>query len=74
MGKLQFYYVNNDDTKNPNWHHEVHTEEHANQLGIKNKKYLGYFDNCHDALAEAKKTYSDADGCIVCCTECNSDR
>lgn len=69
MGK--FYYVNNDQTKNPGSHHEVHTEEHANELNIKNKTYLGYYDNCHDAVEKAKETYSDADGCAICCSLCH---
>lgn len=70
----QHYYVNMDDTHNPNLHHEVHTEEHANTLGIKNKKYLGYFSNCKFAVEKAKGFYSDADGCSTCCKECNTDR
>lgn len=61
------YYVNCNDTFNPGYHHEVHTEEHANQLGIKDKIYLGYFSNEIEAVAKAKEYYSDADGCVYCC-------
>ena len=39
------YYVNNNQTRNPGLHHEVHTEEHAKILGIYNKTYLGYYGN-----------------------------
>jgi len=67
----QFYYVNNDQTKNPGLHHEVHTETCANNLGIKNKSYLGYYNNCSDAVKKAKETYSDADGCKICCFPCH---
>lgn len=67
----QRYYVNNDQTKNPGLHHEVHTEECANKLGIKNKAFLGYFSNCFDAVEKAKEIYSDADGCIICCFPCH---
>lgn len=28
------YYINNNQTLNPGLHHEVHTKEHAAQLGI----------------------------------------
>ena len=63
----QYYYVNNDTTLNPGRHHEVHTEKHANELNIRSKTYVGYFDNEIDAVAAAKSIYTDADGCIVCC-------
>ena len=65
------YYVNNDPTKNPGGHHEVHTEEHANMLKIANKSYLGYYFNCADAVKKAKEIYSDADGCAICCPLCH---
>lgn len=61
------YYVNNNRTTNPGLHHEVHTEEHKNQLGITNSTYLGYFADETDAVSKAKTIYADADGCIVCC-------
>ena len=64
---FQHYFVNNDQTKNPGLHHEVHTEDHALRLGIKSKSYLGYFSNEIDAVAKAKTIYWDADGCAVCC-------
>jgi len=69
---LIHYYVNTNDEHNPGHDHEVHTEEHAHELGIISKIDLGYFDNCHDALEKAKHYYSDADGCAICCRECNS--
>ena len=61
------YYVNTNSTFNPGYHHEVHTEEHAAQLGISSKIYLGYFGNETEAVNAAKGYYSDADGCAVCC-------
>ena len=64
---MQFYYVNDDVTKNPGLHHEVHTEDHAKKLDIKSKTYVGYFSNEVTAVNEAKKIYSDADGCKICC-------
>lgn len=67
----KFYYVNNNQTKNPGLHHEVHTDEHAKELKIVNKSLLGYYDNCLDAVEKAKETYSDADGCAICCTLCH---
>ncbi len=61
------YYVNNNQTLNPGLHHEVHTKEHAEQLGIRSAQYVGYFASETEAVAQAKKIYSDADGCVVCC-------
>ncbi len=63
------YYVNNDQTKNPGLHHEVHTEAHAIELNISNKSYVGYFNSEVDAVEKAKEIYEDADGCAVCCPD-----
>ena len=68
---FESYYVNNDPTRNPGWHHEVHTEKHANELNIANKSYLGYYNSCHDAVRKAKEKYNDADGCAICCPLCH---
>ena len=61
------YYVNNNQTLNPGLHHEVHTEQHTQLLGISSKIYLGYYFNEADAVAKAKQYYRDADGCAICC-------
>ena len=62
-----FYYINNNSTFNPGYHHEVHTETHANELGIKSKTYVGLFSNEMDAVSKGKTIYRDADGCAICC-------
>lgn len=64
---MELYYVNNDSTQNPGWHHEVHTSDHAAELKISNKTRLGYYDNEVRAVQAAKSIYQDADGCAVCC-------
>ena len=64
---MPFYYINRNWTLNPGFHHEVHTEEHAAELKIQEKIYLGWFANEIDAVQEGKKYYSNADGCAVCC-------
>ena len=61
------YYINNNQTLNPGLHHEVHIEEHATQLGIRSAQYVGYFTNEVEAVAQSKRFFSDADGCIICC-------
>lgn len=64
---FKYYYVNNNATHNPGNHHEVHTQEHAEQLKIRDKLYLGFFSDEISAVKEAKKHYPDADGCGICC-------
>ena len=61
------FYVNNNQTLNPGLNHEVHTQEHATQLGIRSMQYVGYFASEVEAVAQAKKIYFDADGCATCC-------
>ena len=67
-----YYYVNNNQTLNPGLHHEVHTKEHAEQLGIRSAQYVGYFESEVEAVAHAKKIYLDADGCAICCPKAHS--
>lgn len=62
-----YYYVNNNQTLNPGLHHEVHTKEHTEQLGIRSAQYVGYFESEVEAVAHAKKIYLNADGCAICC-------
>ncbi len=50
------YYINNNQTLNPGLHHEVHTKEHAAQLGIRSTQYVGYFASEVEAVAQAKKS------------------
>ena len=64
---MKTYYVNNDQTQNPGWHHEVHTAEHASELRIRNKTLIGFYDDEVQAVQAAKRIYRDADGCIDCC-------
>ena len=61
------YYMNNNQTLNSGLHHEVHTKEQAGQLCIRSTQYVGYFANEAEAATQAKKIYSDADGCATCC-------
>lgn len=63
------YYVNTQAQSGGE--HEVHTGDCSYLPNVENRKYLGYFDNCKDALAEAKKTYSNVDGCYYCCNSCH---
>ncbi len=66
---MLLYYVNKNAKANGD--HEVH------QLGCEwmpndlNWLYLGRFENCFDAVKEAKKFYPQSNGCYYCTRECH---
>lgn len=64
------YYVNQNAQNNGD--HEVH-KEGCNFLPLpKNRTYLGEFSNCASAVREAKKHYSQVNGCYFCSRECHT--
>lgn len=67
---MDIYYVNTKAQTNGD--HEVHKGECKHLPEISNRKYLGMFSNCFDAVKEAKKTYPTADGCYYCCNACHT--
>jgi hypothetical protein len=67
---MKNYYVNQNVQSNGD--HEVHTENCVYLPSPLNRKYLGSFSNCKDAVNEAKKTYSKSNGCKTCCNECHT--
>ncbi|HET7436704.1 MAG TPA: hypothetical protein VFN10_18490 [Thermoanaerobaculia bacterium] len=62
------YYVNNGTDSNND--HEVHKEPCDKMPS--DRKYLGEFDNCQDAVKEAKKTYTKVNGCYYCSRACHT--
>jgi len=68
--RMPRYYVNRNEQ--PNGDHEVHKEGCDWMPEDENRKYLGNFDNCSDAVKEAKKTYSQSNGCYYCCNACHT--
>jgi len=64
------YYVNK--TPQTNGDHEVHTESCQFLPSEWNRIYLGIFGNCADAIREAKKRYSKANGCYYCSNACHT--
>jgi len=66
---MTIYYVNKNAQANGD--HEVHTSTCSHLPDSNNRIYLGIFSTCKEALAEAKKYYSQADGCYYCCNECH---
>lgn len=65
------YYVNKDATKNPNYDHEVHTEDCPWLPSAENRIYLGFYSDCKYAVEKAKEYYLYVDGCYTCCRECH---
>jgi len=64
------YYVNTRAQSNGD--HEVHKEGCLYMPDSANRKYLGEFSNCFDAIKESKKTYPTANGCYYCSKECHT--
>ena len=64
------YYMNENSQINGD--HEVHVVTCDYLPELKNRHYLGEFTNCHDALKEAKKRDSKADGCYYCSKPCHT--
>lgn len=64
---MKYYYINNNQTTNPGFHHEVHTQEHAEKLNIRNRTPIGWFADEIAAVQAGKRYFSDADGCRICC-------
>jgi hypothetical protein len=62
------YYVNN--IAQSTGEHEVHKD--GCSFFPSDREYLGYFSSCKEAIAEARKTYSNVDGCFFCCPECHT--
>jgi len=66
---MKKYYVNKNAQSNGD--HEVHVKDCTHGPSSENLKYLDEFNNCKDAVKEAKKTYSQSNGCYYCCNECH---
>lgn len=64
------YYVNKNAQDNGD--HEVHTENCIYLPSSENRKYLGDFSSCSDAVKEAKKTYPKSNGCKTCSNACHT--
>ncbi len=66
----QYYYVNKNVQANGD--HEVHVTGCTFMPASENRVYLGIFENCRPAVVEAKKYYSQSNGCYYCCRACHT--
>ena len=64
------YYVNKNAQENGD--HEVHKSNCSWMPHENNRQYLGDFSNCKDAVREAKKYYTQTNGCYYCATACHT--
>jgi len=67
---MALYYVNKNAQANGD--HEVHKSGCSFMPDEGNRKYLGSFTNCFDAVREAKKYYPKSNGCYYCSKECHT--
>ena len=63
------YFVNKQ--KQANRDHEVHKEGCSKMPKDENRRFLGIFNKCYDAIIEAKREYPTANGCTYCIPECH---
>jgi hypothetical protein len=64
-------YLVNTNTQS-NGDHEVHKEDCGHLPKPKNRRFLGYYTGCQDAVREAKKYYRQSNGCFYCCYPCHT--
>ncbi|WP_415324601.1 hypothetical protein [Chryseobacterium sp. MMS23-Vi53] len=67
---MKKYYVNKKAQSNGD--HEVHLVDCKYLPSSENRKYLGEFSSCKDAVKEAKTEYPQSNGCKTCSNECHT--
>lgn len=65
------YYSVNKNTQ-ANGDHEVHKEGCSYYPAPENRTGLGHFNSCASAVAEARRYYSQVDGCYYCSYPCHN--
>lgn len=68
---MKRYYVN-DNAQEDSDDHEVHDEDCTFCPDPENRTDLGRFSSCEPAVREAKKYYSDVNGCFYCSLDCHT--
>lgn len=64
------YYVNQNAQANGD--HEVHRDGCSFMPDASNRTYLGDFVSCAPAVREAKRYYSQSNGCYYCSRDCHT--
>lgn len=61
------YYVNTNAQSTGE--HEVHKDDCHRMPEPQNRIYLGYFSDAKEAVREARRYFSNVDGCYYCASE-----
>ena len=67
---MEKYYINMNAQTNGD--HEVHQSGCSYMPDSENRKYLGEFSSCRSAVQEARKYYSQVNGCYYCSNSCHT--
>lgn len=67
---MSSYYVNKNAQSNGD--HEVHTTGCSWMPEPSNRFYLGDFNGCSAAVAEARRYYTQVNGCYYCSNYCHT--
>ena len=67
---MAYYYVNKNAQDNND--HEVHNGGCSWLPKVENRIYLGNFTTCGPAITEARKHYSQVNGCAHCSSPCHT--
>lgn len=67
---MDYYYVNRNAQTNGD--HEVHKGTCTYLPVTENRIYLGQFASCEPAVREAKRYYSQVNGCYFCSRSCHT--
>jgi hypothetical protein len=65
---MDHYYVNNNAQANGD--HEVHKGTCAYLPS--DRRYLGLFSTCHEAVRQARAIYRQSNGCYWCSNACHT--
>lgn len=70
MAYNYYYYNGKVDSKG---NHEVHTEDCTFYKYMTDKQYIGYCQDCAEAINRAKSSTGkyNFDGCYFCCRPCH---
>ena len=69
---MTLYYVSINPQSNGDY--EVHKSTCILMPAKEKAQYVGTFDNCFDAVLEAKQFFPQANGCYICSNECYTER
>ena len=67
---MAYYYVNRNSQSNGD--HEVHKADCYRLPNPENRISLGDHSSCQSAVREAKKYYSQSNGCYYCSSACHT--